>query len=83
MAPKPVNLAVASTVALLGALVLWGVWDALANAYPDIVKPRSEAYFLPVVCVWAAICLGFGVLLPSSKAAASKRSPTHKKAVKK
>ena len=60
MAPKPVNLAVASTVALLGALVLWGVWDALANAYPDIVKPRSEAYFLPVVCVWAAICLGFG-----------------------
>jgi len=75
MAPKPVSLAVASTVAFLGALVLWGVWDALANAYPDIVKPRSEAYFLPVVCIWAAICLGFGVLLPTRKLPRQKDRP--------
>src|SRR5262245_24727679 len=67
---KITNLAVASTIALLGALALWAVWDALANA--NIVEPQSLRYFLPIVCVWAAICLGFGVLFQFSKASSSR-----------
>jgi predicted ATP-grasp superfamily ATP-dependent carboligase len=47
--------------AIVGALALWALWDALVSN--EVVAPESLRYFPPIAIVWFAFCLSAGVFL--------------------